>query len=70
MPTSSRCPKPIARRLLRQYARFQSQMRTVRKAMADYFAGQRFFDFYTEMPDADEVDEQKPAPRHAKARSR
>lgn len=33
-------------RLIRQYARFQDQLRTVRKAMTDYFAGQRFFDFY------------------------
>ena len=41
-------PEADRKRLLRQYARFQSQLRTVRKAMADYFAGQRFFDFYTE----------------------
>ncbi len=41
-----------------------------RKAMADYFAGQRFFDFYTELPEDDEVEEKAPAPRHAKTRSR
>lgn len=35
------------RRLIRQYARFAEQLRSVRKAMADYFAGQGFFDFYT-----------------------
>jgi hypothetical protein len=63
-------PESDRRRLLRQYARFQSQLRTVRKAMADYFAGQRFFDFYTELPEDDEVEEKTPAPRHAKTRSR
>jgi hypothetical protein len=34
------------RRLLRQYARFAAQLRSVRRAMADYLAGQAFFDFY------------------------
>ncbi len=53
-------PEADRKRLLRQYARFQSQLRSVRKAMADYFAGQRFFDFYTELPEDDEV-EQKDA---------
>jgi hypothetical protein len=38
------------RRLIRQYARFAAQLRSVRKAMADYFAGQAFFEFY---PDDD-----------------
>lgn len=33
-------------RLVRQYARFLDQLRSVRRAMADYFAGQQFFDFY------------------------
>ena len=65
---------PVAdrKRLLRQYARFQSQLRSVRKAMADYFAGQRFFDFYTESPEDDEVEEKTPASRrgHSKTRSR
>jgi hypothetical protein len=63
-------PDTDRRRLLRQYARFQRQMRSVRKAMADYFAGQRFFDFYTELPDEDEVEAKPAAPRHARARSR
>jgi hypothetical protein len=36
------------RKLIQQYARFAEQMRSVRKAMADYFAGQGFFEFYTE----------------------
>ncbi len=33
-------------RLIRQYSKFLKQLRSVRRAMADYFAGQRFFDFY------------------------
>ncbi len=53
-------------RLIRQYARFLKQLRAVRKAMADYFAGQRFFDFYPE-EDADEAPGEK---RAAKAKRR
>ncbi len=34
------------RKLIQQYARFAEQLRSVRRAMADYFAGQDFFDFY------------------------
>lgn len=34
------------RKLIQQYARFVEQLRTVRQAMADYFAGQGFFEFY------------------------
>lgn len=63
-------PEADRKRLLRQYARFLSQLRSVRKAMADYFAGQRFFDFYPGLPDADEVEEKQPARRHSKSRSR
>lgn len=40
-------PPERRRRLISQYARFAEQMRSVRKAMADYFAGQGFFDFYS-----------------------
>jgi hypothetical protein len=47
-------PEDQRRRMIRQYARFLKQLRTVRKAMADYFAGQRFFDFYPGEPDEDE----------------
>jgi hypothetical protein len=36
------------RKLIRQYARFTDQLRSVRKAMSDYFAGQGFFEFYLE----------------------
>ncbi|WP_165220038.1 hypothetical protein [Aquisphaera insulae] len=39
-------PEDERRRLIRQYARFLKQLRSIRKAMADYFAGQQFFDFY------------------------
>jgi hypothetical protein len=39
-------PEEQRTRLIRQYARFLKQLRAVRQAMADYFAGQRFFDFY------------------------
>ena len=44
------------RRLIRQYAQFLDQLRSVRKAMADYFAGQQFFDFYAGVPDGDEAE--------------
>jgi hypothetical protein len=37
-------------RLIRQYARFLKQLRSIRKAMNDYFAGQKFFDFYAAEP--------------------
>jgi hypothetical protein len=39
--------------LIRQYARFLKQLRSVRRAMSDYFAGQRFFDFYPGDADAE-----------------
>jgi hypothetical protein len=63
-------PELDRKRLLRQYDRFQRQMRSVRKAMADYIAGQRFFDFYTELPDADLDRAAKPQPRREKAHAR
>jgi hypothetical protein len=49
------------RRLIRQYARFAAQLRSVRKAMSDYFAGQSFFDFYTH--DDEAPPPSLPAPR-------
>ena len=50
-------PDDRRRKLIRQYARFLKQIRTVRRAMADYFAGQQFFDFYPGEPEEDvEVD--------------
>jgi hypothetical protein len=38
------------RRLIRQYVRFNDQLRSVRRAMSDYLAGQGFFEFYVEDP--------------------
>jgi hypothetical protein len=55
-------PEDQRRRLIRQYSRFLKQLRTVRRAMADYFAGQRFFDFYPGDPDEEEVERKQPAP--------
>jgi hypothetical protein len=51
-------------RFIRQYTRFQKQLRAARRAMADYFAGQRFFDFYSDEPDDEEPEfELKPSTR-------
>jgi hypothetical protein len=47
-------PDARRRRLVRQYARFLEQLRSVRRAMADYFAGQQFFDFYVSAEDFEE----------------
>jgi hypothetical protein len=47
-------PDDQRKRMIRQYAKFLKQLRTVRRAMTDYFAGQQFFDFY---PDSTEEDE-------------
>jgi hypothetical protein len=49
-------PPEERKQLIRQYARFLKQMRAVRKAMADYFAGQRFFDFYSEQAEEEEAE--------------
>jgi hypothetical protein len=49
-------PAEERKQLIRQYARFLKQMRAVRKAMADYFAGQRFFDFYSERAEEEEAE--------------
>ncbi len=49
-------PEAQRRKLIRQYARFQKQLRTVRRAMSDYFAGQQFFDFYPGGPEEDDAD--------------
>jgi hypothetical protein len=50
-------PDEQRRRFISQYARFLKQLRTVRKAMSDYFAGQRFFEFYPGEPETDEREE-------------
>jgi hypothetical protein len=54
-------PDDQRQRLIRQYAKFVKQLRAVRKAMADYFAGQRFFDFYPGDSEDDEVERDNPA---------
>lgn len=43
------------KRLIEQYARFADQLRSVRRAMTDYFAGQGFFEFYAGAAEADPV---------------
>lgn len=55
-------PPERRRKLIRQYAKFAEQLRSVRRAMADYFAGQGFFDFYT---NADEGPDDTPTPTRA-----
>jgi hypothetical protein len=50
----SELPADRRRKMIRQYARFARQLRAVRRAMADYFAGQQFFDFYPGEPEEDE----------------
>ena len=55
-------PEDQRKTLISQYARFVKQMRAVRKAMADYFAGQRFFDFYPGDPEDEEVEDDAPSP--------
>jgi hypothetical protein len=44
-------------RLIREYSRFLKQLRSVRRAMADYLAGQSFFEFYP----GDDVEADEPA---------
>ena len=57
-------PEERRKTLIRQYARFLKQLRTVRKAMSDYFAGQQFFDFYPGEPEENEPEAEAPARRH------
>ena len=45
------------RRLIRQYARFTEQLRSVRKAMTDSLAGQSFFDFYAGSDEGEPVEQ-------------
>ncbi len=43
--------------IITQYARLLEQQRAIRRAMADFFAGQQFFDFYNEAePEEVELD--------------
>lgn len=48
-------------RLIRQYARFLKQLRSIRKAMNDYLAGQRFFAFYPAQDDEEPVESTVPS---------
>lgn len=51
-------PETERQRLTREYTRFLTQIRAVRKAMSDYLAGQAFFEFYPgEMGEAEEPSE-------------
>ena len=49
-------PEEERRRFIRHYAKFLKQMRTVRRAMSDYFSGQRFFDFYADESEDAEIE--------------
>jgi hypothetical protein len=60
-------PEDRRKRLIRQHARFLEQLRSVRKAMADYFAGQQFFSFYPGEPGEDEVDRKRTMPAQRRA---
>ena len=50
----ARLPEARRHRLIRQYTRFLAEMRDVRRAMSDYFAGQQFFAFHA--ADADDAE--------------
>ncbi len=50
-------PEAERQRLTREYTRFLTQIRAVRKAMSDYLAGQAFFDFYPGEPENEEAEE-------------
>lgn len=50
-------PPERRRKLVHQYAHFLEQLRSVRRAMADYFAGQEFFNFYVETVTDDDATE-------------
>jgi len=54
-------PDAERERLVREYARFVKQLRSVRKAMNDFLAGQEFFDFYPNDEVEIEVDADEPA---------
>jgi hypothetical protein len=41
-------PADRRQRLIKEYAKLLEQQRAIRRAMADFFAGQQFFDFYNE----------------------
>ncbi len=41
-------PDDQRRRLIKQYATFLEKQRNLRRAMSDFFAGQQFFEFYSD----------------------
>ena len=47
-------PEDERRDLVRQYSLYLKQMRSVRRALSDYFRGQQFFSFYPGDPDEDD----------------
>jgi hypothetical protein len=47
-------PEERRRKVIRQYARFLDDLRSVRRAMSDYFAGQDFFPFYVGIEEVEE----------------
>jgi hypothetical protein len=49
-------PDDERKRFIREYSRFLKQLRSVRRAMSDYLAGQRFFDFYPDPADEEEAE--------------
>jgi hypothetical protein len=57
----SELPADRRRRMIRQYARFAKQLRAVRRAMSDYFAGQQFFDFYPGEPEEEDEEASTPS---------
>jgi len=49
-------PDDERERLVREYVKFLKRLKSVRKALADYLAGQSFFDFYpTDDVESDEA---------------
>jgi hypothetical protein len=43
-------------KLIKEYSRFLTQLKSVRRSMSDYFAGQEFFDFFFEVDEEEEAE--------------
>jgi hypothetical protein len=50
-------PEERRRRLVQEYSHFLEQLKSVRRAMADYFAGQEFFPFYVGAESEDQFED-------------
>lgn len=50
-------PEDRRRRLIKQYSTFLDRQRKLRRAMSDFFAGQRFFEFYAEEVEDSDAEE-------------